>query len=261
MTNSERRVSLVEKVVEPPGEARPDWKIFAEVACRLGFEEHFAWEKPAEVYDEYKELTRGRPTEVSGLSYERLRRGPLQWPVPDSPPRSERPSGRVLRPEPDEEHPGTPRLYADGRFNTPDGRARFASTPHAGLHEPPSVEYPLVLSTGRVKNQWHTMTRTGRSAKLMRGLDGPFVEIHPEAALWAKVRNGGLARVVSVRGSFVARVVITESVEPGTIFAPFHWGDLWTNGGSINDATHDAADPASGQPELKGAAVRVEAIP
>jgi anaerobic selenocysteine-containing dehydrogenase len=106
------------------------------------------------------------------------------------------------------------------------------------------------------------MTRTGRSAKLMRGLeDGPFVEVHPEAALRARVWNGEKARVVSARGSFEARVIVTESVEPGTVFAPFHWGDLWTNGGSVNDATHDAADPVSGQPELKGAAVRVELIP
>jgi ferredoxin-nitrate reductase len=262
MTNSERRVSLAEKLVESPGEARPDWEIFAGVARRLGLERHFAWEDPAEVYDEYKELTRGRPPEVTGLSHERLGRGPVQWPVPDALKRAERPSGEILRPEPGEEHPGTPRLYADAKFNTPEGRARFAPTPHAGLQESPSAEYPLVLSTGRVKNQWHTMTRTGRSAKLMRGLeDGPFVEVHPEAALRARLWSGEKARVVSARGSFEARVIVTESVEPGTVFAPFHWGDLWTNGGSVNDATHDAADPVSGQPELKGAAVRVEPIP
>jgi ferredoxin-nitrate reductase len=261
MTNSERRVSLVEEIVEPPREARADWKIFAEVGRRLGFEKGFAWEDTAEIYAEYKELTRGRPTEVTGLSHERLRRGPVQWPVTDLLPRAERPSGRILRPEPGEEHPGTPRLYTDGRFNTPDGRARFASTPHAGLYEPPSAEYPLVLSTGRIKNQWHTMTRTGRSEKLMRGLDGPFVEIHPKVAWQAGVKNGEKARVVSARGSFAARVVVTEGMEPGTVFAPFHWGDLWTDGGSVNDASHDAADLISGQPELKGGAVRVEAIP
>jgi nitrite reductase (NADH) large subunit len=133
-------------------------------------------------------------------------------------------------------------------------------TPHTGLHELPSADYPLVLSTGRIKDQWHTMTRTGRSAKLMRDLDGPFVEMHPEAARRVGAEDGERVRVVSARGSFVARVVVTESVEPGTVFAPFHWGDLWTNGGSVNDATHDVADPVSGQPELKGAAVRVEPI-
>ncbi|MCA1719138.1 MAG: molybdopterin-dependent oxidoreductase, partial [Actinobacteria bacterium] len=259
MTNSERRVSLVEKVVEPPGEARADWEIFAAVARALGFERDFAWKDSADVYDEYKELTRGTPVNVTGLSHERLRHGPRQWPVPDVLVRPERPSGRIQRREPDEEHPGTHRLYTDGKFNTPDGRARFEPTPHSGLHEPPSEEYPLTLSNGRVKNQWHTMTRTGRSDKLMKGLeDGPFVEIHPEAAGEAGVEDGEPTRIVSARGAFTARAVVTEDVEIGTVFAPFHWGDLWTGDGSLNNTTHDAACPTSKQPELKGAAVRLE---
>jgi ferredoxin-nitrate reductase len=122
MTNSERRVSLAEKLVEPPGEARPDWEIFAGVAQRLGLERHFAWEDSAEVYDEYKELTRGRPPEVTGLSHERLGRGPMQWPVPDALKRAERPSGEILRPEPGEEHPGTPAST----------RTRSSTPPRAG---------------------------------------------------------------------------------------------------------------------------------
>ena len=260
MTNSERRVSIVEKVVEPPGEARPDWEIFAGVARRLGFEEDFAWESSSEIYDEYRELTRGTPVEVTGLSHERLRRGPVQWPAPDTLPRIKRSSGRrgAPRRDPEEEHPGTHRLYTDNKFNTPDRRARFEPTPHSELHEPPGEEYPLILSNGRVKNQWHTMTRTGRSEKLMKGLDGPFVEVHPEAAGEADLEDGEPARVVSARGSFEAKVVVTESIEPGTVFAPFHWGDLWTGDGSLNNTTHDATCPISHQPELKGAAVRLE---
>lgn len=262
MTNSERRVSLVEKVVEPPGEARPDWEIFAGVARRMGFGEHFGWRDSSGVYDEYKELTRGTFVDVTGLSHERLRHRPVQWPVPEALEHTERPFGGIVRmwDRRDTEHPGTPRLYVDGRFNTTDRRARFAATPHEGLHEPPGDEYPLVLSTGRIKNQWHTMTRTGRSEKLMRGLDGPFVELHPEAAGGAGVRDGEPVRVVSARGSFEARAVVTEDIEPGTAFVPFHWGELWTAGGSVNEATHDAADPVSHQPELKGAAVRIEKI-
>lgn len=263
MTNSERRVSLVEKVVEPPGEAIADWEIFAGVARKMGFGEAFSWADSSEIYEEYKELTRGRPVDVTGLSHERLRRGPVQWPVPERIEHAERPFGRIVRMWDrieQNEHPGTPRLYVDGRFNTPDRRARFEPTPHEGLREPPGGEYPLVLSTGRVKNQWHTMTRTGRSEKLMKGLDGPFVEVHPEAAGEAGVEDGRIVRVVSARGDFLARAVVTEGVEPGTVFAPFHWGDLWTGGGSVNEATHDAADPTSHQPELKGSAVRVEAV-
>lgn len=262
MTNSERRVSIVEKVVDPAGEARPDWEIFAGVARELGFGKAFAWENSAEVYDEYKELTRGTVVEVTGLSHDRLRRGPVQWPVSETLPYEERP----LRPmfervrDINEEHPGTPRLYTDKKFNTFDRRARFAPTPHEELHEQPDEEYPLTLSTGRVKNQWHTMTRTGRSGKLMKGLDGPFVEVHPKAAGEAGIKEGEATRIVSARGWFAARAVVTEDIEPGTVFAPFHWGDLWTGDGSLNNATHDAADPISKQPELKGAAVRLEAV-
>lgn len=262
MTNSERRVSLVEKVVEPPGEARADWEIFAGVARALGFGKHFAWRSSAGIYGEYVELTRGTVADVTGLSHERLRRGPVQWPVPDNLYDDEVPFGRFVRiMERDAEHPGTPRLYTDKKFNTPDRRARFEPTPHEPLHEPPGEEYPLTLSNGRVKNQWHTMTRTGRSKKLMKGLeDGPFVEVHSEAAGEAGLKNGEQALISSSRGSFTARVVVTENVEPGTVFAPFHWGDLWTDGGSLNNATHDAADPISKQPELKGAAVRLAPV-
>lgn len=262
MTNSERRVSMVEKVVEPPSEARADWEIFRDVAHALGFSEDFAWTTSAEVYNEYVELTRGTVADVTGLSHDRLRRRPVQWPVPDDLYGDEVPFGRFARiMERDTEHPGTPRLYTDKKFNTPDGRARFEPTPHEPLHEPPDGEYPLTLSNGRVKNQWHTMTRTGRSKKLMKGLqDGPFVEVHPEAAGEVGLKNGVQARISSSRGSFEARVVVTEDVEPGTVFAPFHWGDLWTGDGSLNNTTHDAVDPISMQPELKGAAVRLDPV-
>lgn len=257
MTNSERRVSMVEKLVEPPGEAREDWEVFAAVGRRLGFPEAFAWQEPEEVFREYRELTRGTPVDLTGLSYERLRRGPVQWPVPDLLSAEDRRRRPAKLPAEEREHPGTPRLYTGGVFNTPDGRARFAATPHAGLHEPASEEYPLVLSTGRLKNQWHTMTRTGRSEKLMQRLDGPFVRLHPEAAAEDGLQDGDRARIVSARGSYTARAEVTEEMDPGTVFAPFHWGDLWTAGGGVNETTHGAACPTSRQPELKGAAVRV----
>jgi ferredoxin-nitrate reductase len=261
MTNSERRVSLVEKLVEPPGEARADWEVFAGVGRKLGFAQAFGWKSASEVFGEFVELTRGTPVEMTGLSRERLKQRPVQWPVPDTLSGEDRiglvPRARFGLKEKDE-HPGTPRLYAAGGFNTPDGKAKFVPTPHASLAEETSEAYPLTLSTGRIKNQWHTMTRTGLSAKLTRDLDGPFVEVHPATARLSNLRLGELARVTSGRGSFVARVEISEGIEPGTVFAPFHWGDLRTGNGSVNETTHDASDPTSGEPELKGAAVRLE---
>ena len=261
VTNSERRVSLVRKLVEPVGEAQPDWEIFAEVARRMGFGDHFAWKDEAEIYDEYTELTRGTPVDVTGLSHERLERGPRQWPVPDVGWREERPTSGIQSAEPHEEHPGTHRLYTDKKFNTPDGRANFVATPHEGLAEPPSDKYPLTLSNGRVKNQWHTMTRTGRAENLMKDLEGgPYVEVHPEAAEAAGIEDGKPMEIFSARGSFKARALFTENIEPGTVFVPFHWGDLWAGDGSLNNTTHDTIDPDSKQPELKGAAVRLEPV-
>ncbi|CAN5910424.1 nitrate reductase [soil metagenome] len=262
MTNSERRVSLVQKVVEPVGEARADWEIFADVAHRMGFGSDFTWRDASDVFDEFVQLTSGTPTEMTGLSRERLRHRPVQWPVPERlEPRDRLKSGIIRILQEVNDHPGTPRLYVDGKFNTPDGRARFAPTPHEDLHEASGDEYPLTLSTGRIKNQWHTMTRTGLSDKLTRGFDGPFVEIHRETASRAGVWNEERVRIVSARGSFLATAIVTENIEPTTVFAPFHWGDLWTDGGSLNETTHDASDPISKEPELKGAAVRVEPAP
>lgn len=264
MTNSERRVSRVAKVVDPPGEAKADWEIYADVGRRLGHESAFGWSSPEEVFAEYREVTRGTPVDITGLSYERLERGPAQWPVPERLESGRREPGRRGAGRsriPETEHPGTPRLYTDGVFNTPDGRARFAPTPHEPLREPRSRRYPLTLSTGRIKNQWHTMTRTGRSAKLTRGTDGPFVELHPETAAAAGIADGDQTSIVSARGGFRARASLTDAIEPGTVFAPFHWGALWTSLGSVNDATHGAYCPVSRQPELNGAAVRVEPAP
>jgi ferredoxin-nitrate reductase len=261
MTNSERRVSRLAKVVDPPGEARADWEIYAAVGRRLYGGGLFDWENSSRVFDEYRGLTRDTPVDITGLSHERLSHGPVQWPVPERLGRERRGTARSRSvPETELEHPGTPRLYTDARFNTPDRRARFAVTAHESLREPASDDYPLTLSTGRIKNQWHTMSRTGRSAKLVKGLNGPFVEIHPEAAEAAGIESEDSVRIVSARGSFEARAVVSESIRPGAVFVPFHWGALWTSGGSVNEATHGAICPTSKQPELNGAAVRLQPV-
>ena len=245
MTNSERRVGLCRQAIEPPGEALADWRIFARLGAALGWPEHFAWPGPAEVYDEFAALTAGRPCDQSGISHGRLRHeGSLRWPC----------AGR--------EHPGTERLYSNGRFGTASGRARLAPTPHAGPAERPDRDLPLILNTGRVASQWHTMTRTAKSSRLVGLEPEPFIELHPADAVAARVADGDLVRVVSRRGAARMRARVLDTGPRGTAFAPFHWGalNLPPGAGALNATTVRAADPVSAQPELKACAVRVEPL-
>lgn len=246
MTNSERRVALVRRAIDPPGAARADWEIFAGAAQQLGFGEAFAWGSAAEVFAEFVACTAGRVCDQSGLSHERLRReGSVQWPAPASP--------DAARPD---------RLYPDHRFPTPDGRARFAPTPHAAPADVPDADHPLLLTTGRIADQWHTMTRTGKSPTLRAAAGDPFVELHPDDAAAAGVGDGEDARIVSRRGAVVVRARVNDEIPPGVCFAPFHWGALHApaGAGTLNTTTLGAVDPTSKQPELKASAVRVESL-
>ena len=248
MTNSERRVSLVRQAIDPPGEALPDWEIFTRLAAAMGFERDFAWSSPAEVYDEFAACTEGRRCDVTGISHARLRReGSLQWPCPTA----DRAAG---------EHPGTARLYADGRFPTPNGRARLAPTPHVDPAETPDRDFPLLLTTGRVAHQWHTMTRTAKSRRLIDAEPEPFVELSPADAGRAGVEEGDLADVITRRGAARMKARVLDSMPEGVAFAPFHWGGIHApaGAGTLNDATHAASDPVSRQPELKACAARIE---
>ncbi len=243
MTNSERRVGLVRKLLEPPGEALPDWEIFARLGKALGFGEHFAWHGPEEVFAEFAACTAGRPCDLSGLSHERLaNEGSVQWPCPA--PGS----------------PGTERLYEGGRFPTADGRARFAPTPQAGPAEEPDPNFPLLLTSGRVAEHWHTMSRTGKSARLLAAAPEPLLELNPVDAERIGLADGERARIVSRRGETIMRVALKAGMREGVAFAPFHWGSRHAppGAGQANATTQGATDPVSKQPELKAAAVRVE---
>ncbi|MDQ2630886.1 MAG: molybdopterin-dependent oxidoreductase, partial [Actinomycetota bacterium] len=245
MTNSERRVGLVRRLLEPAGEALPDWEIFARLGQALGFGEHFAWSGADDVFAEFAACTAGRPCDLSGISHERLaREGSLQWPCPA-------PYAQ-----------GTERLYETQRFPTADGRARFAPTPHAAPAEEPDELYPLMLTTGRLAEHWHTMSRTGKSARLTRLAPEPLVELSPADAERIGLREGSRARIVSRRGEMVMRVTIAEGAREGVAFAPFHWGsrNAPAGGGQANAATNPVVDPVSKQPELKAAAVRIEPV-
>ena len=245
MTNSERRVCLLEQIGDPPGDALPDWQIICRVAQALGFGGHFSYADEEAIFNEYRELTRGRDLDLTGLSYERLRASAegVQWPAPEHGAAS------------------TARLFADGQFATPDGKARF----HVIRHEQPAEQlddaYPLALLTGRVKDQWHTRTRTGKVPKLNKSEPRPFVEVHPQDARRLAVRDGQTVRVVSRRGAFAAPARITDAVAPGALFAPFHWGPAWAPDSSPNLVASEAFDARSKEPELKFAAVRLEPVP
>jgi ferredoxin-nitrate reductase len=244
MTNSERRVALVRRALDPPGEALPDWRIFQRLAGELGYGERFAWADEAEVFAEFAACTAGRPCDMSGLSHELLAtRGSIQWPHPEG-------TGAG----------GTARLYDQRPFPTDDGRARLVPTPPAGPAEAACDEYPLVLTTGRVADQWHTMSRTGKSKRLRDSAGEPFVELNPADAERAGVAAGEPVRLVSRRGSAVARAALEPSLPEGCAFAPFHWGALHAppGHGQVNRATNPALDPVSRQPELKACAIRIE---
>ncbi len=242
MTNSERRITYMPKVIDPPGEALPDWEIGARFAQALGFGAAFPYRSAGEVFDEFARCTKGRLNDYAGVTHARLTQGPLQWPCPDT------------------GHPGTERLYTDGRFPTEDGRARFIPVEHREPHETPDEDFPLTLTTGRLKNQWHTMTKTGKVESLLKSGREPFVEIHPQDAAPLGIRDGDFVEVTSRRGKAIAQARVTEEIVRCTCFMPFHWGRAAGYYKAANNLTLRARDPVSFQPELKACAVRVRML-
>lgn len=243
MTNSERVVTRVRRAIDPPGDARADWELFALLAQKLGFGDAFAWRDASEVFDEYRFLTAKTTCDLSGIDHARLAEGPVAWPCPD-------PS-----------HPGSPRRYEDGQFATPNGRARFFAAAPAPAAEPPSLAFPLVLTTGRLKPHWHTRTRTRWSRNLEGRAPEPVLQIHPRDARRVGLRDGDFAEVRSRRGEVVVQARVTAEIAEGTVFLPFHWGRGDGRLKAANNLTHDACDPLSKEPELKHCAVRVRSLP
>lgn len=249
--NSERTLTLTRQAVEPPGQALPDWLLIARIACAMGYADAFDYTSAAEVF---AELTRfanpGSGYDLRGISHERLHDGPVQWPA--APDGASRNPIRYRTPGPD----GRPQL----RFATPDGRAVFFPRPHLPPAEQPDERYPLLLNTGRLQHQWHTMTKTGKVASLMRLNPEPFVEINPVDAIALDIGDGDLVEVASRRGRAALPAVITDRVQPGTCFAPFHWNDRFGEYLAVNAVTNDAVDPISFQPEFKACAVSLSRI-
>jgi assimilatory nitrate reductase catalytic subunit len=252
VTNSERRISRQRAFASVPGEVQPDWWIISQVAQRMGFVEEFSYRTPAEIFDEHARLsafenggTRG--FDIGGLagltSEEYARLEPIQWPIPYR------------------GHPGTQRLFADRRFTHADGKARFVPTHPTGPAGVVSEEFPFVLNTGRIRDQWHTMTRTSRSPRLSEHLPEPFIDLHAQDALLLALREGELARVMTAQGSMIARVRASGEVARGCAFAPIHWSGANASQARAGALVKSVVDPISGEPEFKHTPARVEPFP
>ncbi len=248
VTNSERRISRQRAFRPAPGEARPDWWIVTGVARRMGHAEAFPYERPSEIFREHARLSGldndgRRDFDISGLAdvsdadYESFE--PIQWPVGPTAPA------------------GTPRLLTDGRFYTPSGRARLVPiVPQTPAH-PVDAPFPLTLNTGRTRDQWHTMTRTGKSPRLATHRPEPFVEIHNRDAARYGIEAGGLCRIRSAWGEMIARAVVNQRHRPGSVFVPIHWNDEYAGHGRVGALVNPVADPVSGQPEFKHTPVAI----
>ncbi|MFF9082215.1 molybdopterin-dependent oxidoreductase [Streptomyces rubiginosohelvolus] len=261
LINSERTLTLSRRATDPPGEAWPDWRIIAEVACALGYEDAFGYTSAEEIFAEITRAWNPRTGyDLRGVTYERLRGTPVQWPSADVEGPARNPVrylndgvSQELTVRPD----GTvPRLA----FPLPDGRAVFHARPHLPPAEMPDEDFPFVLNTGRLQHQWHTLTKTAKITKLNRLDPAPFVEIHPDDAAALGLAEGDGVEVASRRGRAVLPARITDRVAAGECFAPFHWNDLFGEYLGVNAVTNDAVDPISFQPELKVCAVRLTKV-
>ena len=245
MTNSERCISRVRCAVAPPGDARADWRIAVDFARKLSPDgaRLFPFEDPESIFKEHRETTCGRDLDITGLSYALLdERGPQQWPFPDS------------------ASAGRKRLYEDGEFPTPSRKARFVAAPYRPAAEEPDEHYPLRLTTGRLRDQWHTMSRTGTIASLFGHEPEPAISLHPDDLARLDCKNHDIVKVSSRRGELYVRAAADPNVLPGMAFLPMHWGARFLGGAAgrgINDLTIGTLDPSSRQPELKHCAVRI----
>lgn len=242
VTNSDRTISRQRGFLAAPGEARPDWWIVSEVAKAMGWKDAFSYAHPGEIFREHARLSTyrnngarvfdiGHLAAISNAAYEALE--PQRW-------------------------GGTP--FANGRFSTPDGRARLVAVEQREIGAP-LEKWPLTLNTGRYRDQWHTMTRTGLSARLSQHRREPSVEIHPADAARLGLTGGGLARVQTPQGESIFRVITSDGQRRGELFTPIHWTDRQSSGGRTGLLPRASVDPHSGQPGFKQTPARLEALP
>ncbi|WP_210528727.1 nitrate reductase [Rubellimicrobium arenae] len=246
VTNSERRISRQRAFLPLPGEARPDWRIVTDVARRMGFADAFPYQSRAEIFREHAALTAfendgerlldlGALADLPDDAYEALT--PVQWPARRGTP----PGGRLLA----------------TRCPTPDGRANLVPVRQEGPAKPTDRDHPIALTTGRLRDQWHTMTRTGLVPRLMTHAPEPVLDLARHAAQGLGLRDGDLVRIESPLGQALARLRISDALRPGEAFLPMHWSGLFAARASTGPLSNPATDALSGQPELKHVPVRV----
>jgi assimilatory nitrate reductase catalytic subunit len=237
MTNLEGRVILRQKVTAAPANAKSDIDVLCALAQRMGHSQGFRFSSPREVFDEFRGATAGGIADYSGISYEKISANQgVFWPCPS------------------EEHPGTPRLFAE-RFAHPNGRARFQAVRYRPAAETPDAEYPLYFTTGRYKEHYNSGAQTRLVPKLLDAKPEARVQIHPDLAERLGVAEGAKLLVESRRGVVHFVVSITTDIRPDTLFAPFHWGGKQ----AANILTMPALDPLSRMPEFKVCAVKARA--
>ncbi|MBI1770378.1 MAG: molybdopterin-dependent oxidoreductase [Bacteroidetes bacterium] len=240
MTNSERRIGYLNKIVDAPGEALPDSEILCLFAREMGFH-GFDYKSAGEIFDEHAALTKGTNIDISGLNYSRLTERSFQWPVPDK------------------NSAGTSRLFTDHRFFTSSRKAKFLPLDEPeNLSEPVTSDLPLILTTGRIRDQWHTMTKTGKVNKLLQHINKPYLEINPSDARRRNIRENDIVVISNDRGTVRVGAKITDDIKEGVVFLPMHWGKIFSGvDARANNLTSNNVDPISHEPDFKFSAVEV----
>ncbi|GAB2646997.1 hypothetical protein GCM10027035_45750 [Emticicia sediminis] len=262
MTNAERRITHLSKVIDAPAEALPDAEIICRFAAKMGWGDKFKYNNFGEIYKEYTETTRGTNIDVTGVSYKLLKERTVQWPLKSEELRVESEElgkeNSTLYTLNSQQNFGTLRLFENGEFYTPNKRAKIHAVPDENLSEKLSKDFPLILLTGRIRDQWHTMTKTARVNKLNQHIPTPFVEIHPKDAEKRGIEEGTIVEVNGNRGSVKVKAKITDEVKQGNCFLPMHWGRVLGNDfGRANNLTNVLVDARSKEPDFKFSAVEI----
>lgn len=242
MTNSERRISYLHKVLDPPGEALPDAEIICRFARKMGYK-GFDYKNAGEIYAEHAKLTARTRIDITKLNYDILKQQrSVQWPYKNK--------NAGL---------GTPRLFTDRNFYTPSQKAVISAVPDDFKSEKPDNDYPFILTTGRIRDQWHTMNKTGKVNKLNKHIPQSFIEIHPDDAFELDIKDGDITVVTSRRGKVKVKAKVTSQIKRGVVFIPMHWGKILGNDlNRVNNLTSDIVDPVSKEPDFKYCAVQVQ---